>query len=185
MYHLVSVSSPVSWETQPGVLCDRSRIVSRSQGVLCSNTQTSNLQAIPNPLPAGWDLGCLLVEGDGKFYRWPSGCRSTLLPQSFLVSLLPYPDCSPGPGSRSLCTFCGTGVPFWDVLVISITCAWVKPSNCPSLLLLCYSTCRADPQCAFTVQERLSVQAPHNPEAPFGELRSPVRSESSLVRGTG
>lgn len=60
-------------------------------------------------------------------------------------------------------------ISFFGVLVISTTCVWVKPSKCPSSLVHSYSTYRAGPRCAFTVQERLrACVGSAQSRAPFG-----------------
>lgn len=104
-----------------------------------------------------------IVEWDRKFYRWPSGCRSTLLSQSFWC-----PSCLAQTVLQDRAQAVCVHGPFCEVLVISTTCAWVRPSKCPPLLVHHYSTCRADPWCTFTVQERISVQALHSSRHHWG-----------------
>lgn len=83
MYHLVSVSSPVSWETQAGVFLTGLELLAEARRpMLESSTQSSSLQAVPSRLPAGWNLSSACRRGPEAF-RWPSDHRATLLLPSF------------------------------------------------------------------------------------------------------
>lgn len=79
----MSLSAPVSWETQAGVFLTGLDLLAEARcPMLESSTQSSSLQAVPSASQQA-GTSALLVEGDQKLYRRPSGYRATLLLQSF------------------------------------------------------------------------------------------------------